>query len=97
MPDEDLDSLFRRVAQTYPEATQPEPGAWERLESRLDAAATTQQLRQKIARGFALELAVLLLLTWQGYLLVLRPAPPATRPRRQLVALPGRLPRLGQS
>lgn len=73
MSDEELDAHFRRIAESYPDDIHP--GAWERMEMKLDAAQPNagqraQQLRQKIARTFAIEAAMLLLVVWQVYRLV---------------------------
>lgn len=71
MSDEELDSVFRRVADEYPQDTPP-PAAWERLETQLATAATTQQLRRKVVRGFSAEVVTLALLLWLGYELLPR-------------------------
>lgn len=70
MSDEELDSVFRRVADEYPPEAPP-PGAWEGVADQLATAAATQQLRGKVLRAFGVELAVLLLLLWQGARLLL--------------------------
>ncbi|MVN74972.1 hypothetical protein GO988_01390 [Hymenobacter sp. HMF4947] len=73
MSDEELDSLFRRGAESYPTGPVP-PADWDRMAAKLDAATTTQQLRRKVVRGLAIEAVAVLLLLWQGY----RLAPLAT-------------------
>ncbi len=78
MSDEELDSVFRRVANEYsPEV--PPPGAWERLDSQLATTATTQQLRGKVLRAFGAEVATLAVLVWLGCQLL---------PENQLARLP---------
>ena len=79
MPDEELDSLFQRGAEAYPDDSHL--AAWARMETKLNTATTTQQLRQKVRRLFAAELVVLGLLLWQGYHVaraVTEAAPPPT-------------------
>lgn len=76
MSDEELDALFRRGAEAYPDEMPPE--AWARMETKLDTAAHTQQLRRKIGRFFAGELVLIALLLWQ----VARLANPAATTER---------------
>ncbi len=65
MSDEELDSLFQRGAEAYPDDNHL--AAWARMETKLNTSTTAQQLRQKVRRIFAAELLVLGLLLWQGY------------------------------
>jgi hypothetical protein len=65
MSDEELDSLFQRGAEAYPDDNYL--AGWERMETKLDAATKAQALRQKVRRLFAAEIIVLSLLLWQGY------------------------------
>lgn len=84
MSDEELDSLFRRGAEAYPDDVHP--GAWARMEDKLNEAAATQRLRQQVTGGFVTEVAtvVLLLLLWQGYQFV-QPATETARPPARTV------------
>lgn len=84
MSDEELDSVFRRVADEYPQDAPP-PDAWERLETRLTTATTAQQLRGKVLRVFGAEVATLAVLLWLGAQLLPRPASPTHMP---VAALP---------
>ncbi len=63
MSDEELDALFRRGAAAYPDEMPPE--AWARMETKLDTAAHTQQLRRKVGRFFVGELLLITLMLWQ--------------------------------
>jgi hypothetical protein len=72
MSDEELDALFQRGAAAYPD--EMPPAAWARMETKLDDAARTQQLRHKVGRFFAAELLLIALLLWQ----VARVATPTT-------------------
>jgi hypothetical protein len=72
MSDEELDALFQRGAAAYPD--EMPPAAWARMETKLDDAARTQQLRRKVGRFFAAELLLIALLLWQ----VARVATPTT-------------------
>lgn len=65
MSDEELDSLFQRGAEAYPDDNYL--AAWERMETKLNVATKAQALRQKVRRLFAAEIIVLSLLLWQGY------------------------------
>jgi hypothetical protein len=65
MSDEELDSLFQRGAEAYPDDNYL--AGWERMETKLNAATKAQALRQKVRRLFAAEIIVLSLLLWQGY------------------------------
>jgi hypothetical protein len=65
MSDEELDSLFQRGAEAYPDDNYL--AGWERMEIKLNAATKAQALRQKVRRLFAAEIVVLSVLLWQGY------------------------------
>ncbi|HEX8349064.1 MAG TPA: hypothetical protein VF598_03815, partial [Hymenobacter sp.] len=64
MSDEELDALFRRGAETYPDEVHL--GAWSRMEDKLNEATLNRLLRQKIVRLFAIEILLLglTLLVW---------------------------------
>jgi hypothetical protein len=92
MSDEELDSVFRRVADEYPPEAPP-PGAWERLDDQLATAATTQQLRSKVLRAFGAEVATVAVLLWLGAQLLpqrslLAQAPVAELPTTTTTAYP---------
>ena len=92
MSDEELDSVFRRVADEYPPEAPP-PGAWERLDDQLATAATTQQLRSKVLRAFGAEVATVAVLLWLGSQLLpqrslLAQAPVAELPTTTATAYP---------
>jgi hypothetical protein len=84
MSDEELDSVFRRVADEYPQDAPP-PGAWERLDTQLATATATQQLRRKVLRVFGVEVATLAVLFWLAYQLLPQLAQPS---RVSVAALP---------
>ncbi|OUJ75322.1 hypothetical protein BXP70_04710 [Hymenobacter crusticola] len=65
MSDEELDALFRRGAEAYPDDVHL--GAWSRMEDKLNEDLMSRLLRRKIVRFFAIELALvgLALLVWQ--------------------------------
>ncbi|UOQ72347.1 hypothetical protein [Hymenobacter cellulosilyticus] len=67
MSDEELDALFQRSAENYPD--EHNLSAWLQMERKLDEAAAGQLVRQKVVRIFALETVVLLLalLGWLSY------------------------------
>ncbi|QIL75858.1 hypothetical protein [Hymenobacter sp. HDW8] len=68
MSDDELDALFRRGAEAYPE--EPPPlGAWARMDDKLNTATVTTLVRRKLMRLFGAGVVVLLLtfLGWQGY------------------------------
>jgi hypothetical protein len=65
MSDEELDSLFQRGAEAYPDDNYL--AGWEGMETKLNTATKAQALRQKVRRLFAAEILVLSLLLWQGY------------------------------
>ena len=90
MSDEELDSLFRRGAEAFPEDIHP--GAWARMEDKLNEAAAAQRLRQQVTGGFATEVGTVLLLLWQGYEFV-RPA--ATQTARPATRAAGPFPAAG--
>ncbi|RZL01620.1 MAG: hypothetical protein EOO62_23215, partial [Hymenobacter sp.] len=69
MSDEELDALFRRGAEAYPNDIPA--GAWASLETTLDEAARTQQLRTKVTRYFAGELMLVAAIIWQAVRLAL--------------------------
>lgn len=75
MSDEELDALFQRGAAAYPD--EMPAAAWARMETKLDDAARTQQLRRKVGRFFAGELLLIALLLWQ----VARLAAPTAAPQ----------------
>ncbi|TGE27020.1 hypothetical protein [Hymenobacter metallicola] len=66
MSDEELDALFQRGAENYPD--EYNLSAWLQMERKLDAAAAQQLVRQRVLRIFALEAVVVLLalLGWFG-------------------------------
>lgn len=65
MSDEELDALFRRGAETYPDEIHL--GAWARMEDKLNEDTLNRLVRRKITKFFALELVLvgLALLVWQ--------------------------------
>lgn len=83
MSDEELDSVFRRVADEYPPEAPP-PGAWERLDDQLATAAATQQLRSKVLRAFGAEVATVAVLLWLGSQLLPQRRPLAPAPATEL-------------
>ncbi|MCB2376054.1 porin family protein [Hymenobacter sp. BT635] len=66
MSDEELDALFQRGAENYPD--EHNLSAWLQMERKLDAAAAEQLVRQRVLRMVALEAVLLLvaLLVWFG-------------------------------
>ena len=74
MSDEELDALFQRGAENYPD--EHNLSAWLQMERQLEAAAVQQLVRQRVLRIFALEVVVVVvaLLVW------LRFSPPAPPP-----------------
>ncbi|UOQ53198.1 hypothetical protein [Hymenobacter cellulosivorans] len=66
MSDEELDALFQRSAENYPD--EHNLSAWLQMERKLDEAAAGQLVRQRVLRIFALEAVVVLmaLLGWWG-------------------------------
>jgi hypothetical protein len=83
MSDEELDALFQRGAAAYPD--EMPAAAWARMETKLDDAARTQDLRRKVGRFFVGELLLIAGLLWQ----IARIAAPTTAPAvtyRQRVA-----------
>ena len=52
MSDEELDALFRRGAETYPDEVHL--GAWARMEDKLNEDHLNRIVRRKIIRFFAL-------------------------------------------
>jgi hypothetical protein len=83
MSDEELDSLFQRGAEAYPDDNYL--AAWERMETKLNTATKAQALRQKVRQLFAAEILVLSLLLWQGY--ELTRSVTATEPQRSTTLL----------
>jgi hypothetical protein len=67
MSDEELDALFQRGAENYPD--EHNLSAWLQMERKLEEAAVQQLVRQRVLRIFALETLVLLvaLLSWVSY------------------------------
>ncbi|PJJ54818.1 hypothetical protein CLV45_3164 [Hymenobacter chitinivorans DSM 11115] len=67
MSDEELDALFQRSAENYPD--EHNLSAWLQMERKLDEAAAGQLVRQRVLRIFLLEAVVVLvaLLGWLGY------------------------------
>ncbi|GAA4005786.1 hypothetical protein GCM10022408_16930 [Hymenobacter fastidiosus] len=92
MSDEELDALFQRGAEHYPD--EHNLSAWLAMERKLDAQAMQQQVRGKVLRIFALETVIVLLalLGWLGWRGWSRPAGVAsgnaTREFSQLAAAP---------
>ncbi|TGE22041.1 hypothetical protein E5K00_17465 [Hymenobacter aquaticus] len=66
MSDEELDALFQRGAEQYPD--EYNLSAWLQMERKLEAAAAEQLVQRRVLRIFALEAVVLLvaLLGWLG-------------------------------
>lgn len=83
MSDEELDALFRRGAEGYPDEVPL--GAWLRMEDKLAKAALQQQVRQQtwrqVKRLFALEIGVVLLALLLWYSFRLGPPAAATVPK----------------
>jgi hypothetical protein len=91
MSDEELDSLFQRGAEAYPDDNYL--AAWERMETKLNTVDKAQLLRQKVKRLFAAEIMVFSLLLWQGYELTrsvtaTEPLPPTTSVQAKLANRP---------
>lgn len=72
MSDEELDALFRRGAEAYP--NDMPAAAWASMETTLDEEARTQRLRRKVKRYFAGELLLITVIIWQ----IVRLAMPAS-------------------
>ncbi|MGY2131459.1 hypothetical protein ACW9KT_04495 [Hymenobacter sp. HD11105] len=68
MSDDELDALFRRGAEAYPD--EPPPlGAWARMDDKLRTATVDTLVRRKLMRLVSTGVVILLLtlLAWQGY------------------------------
>lgn len=86
MSDEELDALFRRGAAAYPDDRHP--GAWARMEDKLNAATQTRLLRRKVGRLLAGEAAFICLIIWQAsrFMVPTPPAGPQPHPAAQVTA-----------